>query len=261
MTALGLAHFATANATVIAHETFDYPDNASIGGLAGGPGWDGSWNVNPNITTAVIRNGALVIGDGKASPLEDPSKASAISRKVESHNGDSIFLKYTFKLGAGTNADPDRLYLTLRGKGAGGGWGLLEVGTGVANGVHSTLPGARPDEKIAARVHSTSANRISHPVVLKEETPFTVIVEFSKSTSGSSTPYDTLRLWVDPTAGDYEAAQPRKLGYNQIMRSLNHVDICIDEVEAGDVFTISELKLATTWEEVVGADSIAGKKP
>lgn len=243
------------HAEVIVHDAFDYPEGATADGLSGGTGWLTPWSVKSSISSATIQGGSLVIGDGKASPMTQPGKPAVVARKVESYGGAKMFIKYTFTLGPGTSADPDRFYLDLRGKGADGGWGTLEIGTGLAHDVHSERPDAVADTRITARVFSTHRNRAMAPEIsLTDETPYTVIVEFSKSTADEPTAaYDTIRIWVNPSAADYAGANPRKLDYRSIMRSFQSVAICVDEVEAGDVFKISEFVVATTWEDVVNA--------
>lgn len=251
------------HAEIIVHEPFDYPDGSKVSELSGGIGWTTPWLVRSSISSAVIKDGSLVIGDGKASPVTTPGKPATITRKVSSYSGTQMFVKYTFSLGAGTSVDPDRVYIDLRGDGADGGWGTLEVGTGLAHDAHSDRPDAVGDARLTARVFSTNRHRVMTPdISLTDEVPYTVVVEFSKSTQDEFAAYDTLRIWVNPTAADYAAASPRQLTFQSIMRSFQNFAICVDEVEAGDVIKISDFMVASTWEEVAaGAGTNPATKP
>ncbi|HEY9250056.1 MAG TPA: PEP-CTERM sorting domain-containing protein [Rariglobus sp.] len=256
--ALGLALTSHGlRATVIAYDSFDYTDDSNLAGLTGGTGWDATtnvgWTVNSNITSATIQSGALVLGNGTDSVLTAASTASNATRYLSSaYSGDSLFIKYTFSVGAGTTSNADRFYMTLLGSGNGGGWGNLEIGTGVNNSIASTNAGAVGDNRIAARVEGSSSNRLaaSSPNPILDLTSYTVIVEFSKSVSGATNKYNTLRLWVNPTESDYSSATAKSLTYSTILYSINRINFSLDEVEAGDVFTVNEVMLATTWADV-----------
>ncbi len=249
--AIGCLLQSSASAFIVLHEGFDYPDGTSIAGLSGGDGWRNAWSINENITSATVQGGNLVIGDGKTSPLVDASKTAAVSRRIQDFDGLTVFIKYTFSLGAGTSADPDRFYLSLWGRGAENGWGNLEVGTGLANGQHSNTAAAKPDTQITARAFSTVANRVVNDAIsIGDQKTYTVIVELDKTGADS---YNTLRLWINPTAADYAVAFPQKLTYQHTLGAISSFSIFIDEVESGDVFKISDITLGTTWDDVTGS--------
>ncbi|HEY9250057.1 MAG TPA: hypothetical protein VIO38_13035 [Rariglobus sp.] len=243
-------------ADVIAQDSFEYTDGSALAGLAGGTGWDATthvgWTVNGNIASATIQGGKLILGNGTDSPLADASTASSVARHLAaSYDGDSLFIKYTFSVGPGTTANPDRFYLVINGAGAGGGWGFLEIGTGVSSKFSSRVSGATGDNKIAARVNSSVSDRVTAslpPIV--DLTSYTVVVEFSKGAGGAANQYDTLRLWVNPAKSDYASATAKTLGYPKILKTINRVSLCLDEVEAGDVFRVDEVMLATTWADI-----------
>lgn len=254
--ALGLACSShSLRATVIAYDSFAYTDGSNLAGLTGGTGWDATtnvgWTVNSNITSATIQSGALVLGNGTDSVLTAASTASNATRYLaSSYSGDSLFIKYTFSVGAGTTSNADRFYMTLLGSGNGGGWGNLEIGTGVNNTYASSTSGAVGDNSIAARVYQDVGNRVTASTTVGDLTSYTVIVEFSKSVSGSTNKYDTLRLWVNPSDSDYSSASAKSLTYSTILYTINRISFNIDEVEAGDVFKVNEVMLATTWADV-----------
>lgn len=255
--ALGLAASSQdLGADIIAHDSFNYTDRIAVAGLSGGIGWDAithvGWIVNDNITSATIQSETLVLGNGTDSPLADASTASSVARYLAaSYDGDSLFIKYTFSVGSGTTANPDRFYLVINGAGAGGGWGFLEIGTGVSGKFSSKVSGATGDNKISARVNSSASDRVTASLPpIADLTSYTVVVEFSKGAGGAANHYDTLRLWVNPAKSDYVSATAKTLGYPQTLKTINRVSICLDEVEAGDVFRVDEVMLATTWADI-----------
>ncbi len=250
--ALALPSISTAS--IIAYDSFLYPENAPLAGQSGGGGqWSEPWSVAQNITHAVIERGSVRFGDGSGNPLGDASKESSASRSFASYSGQTVFLKFSFVLAHGTSADPDRFYLRLSGRGAGGGWGTLEVGTGLNHAFASDTPSAKGDQRITARVHSTAAHRVAAGGQVSDSVEYTVVVELSKNDPAPTSRYSTLRLWVNPAANDYDAAEVRQISYNQMLYSVNKLFVFLDETEPGDVFRLHDVMVATSWEDVTAA--------
>jgi|GEM_PF-4516917 hypothetical protein len=248
----------TASADILAYDSFLYPDNSPLAGQSGGGGsWSSPWGVHKNIASATIQRGTLILGDGSQNPLVDPSKISSAYRSFTSYNGPRLFLKYTFMLGPGTGVDPDRVFVMLTGRGNGGGWGTLEVGTGLNHQFAAHTPEAKTDRRITARVYSTSSHRVANAVAVTDSTEYTVVVELVKESPRLDAPYSQFRLWVNPSASDYDSTPMKQIAYRQMLHTVNRVFLSVNETEPGDVIRFYDVMIATDWADVVTGDSAA----
>ena len=235
---------ATARADVLLDEPFDYPVGSKLVGAAGGTGsWNGPWNVSDLIPSATITAKGLSFGDGTVNPSAAGStRVKAARREFIKYFGDIVYVKFTFSLGAGTTTDPDRFGLFLPND----EHGALLIGTGL-NGSGSEVP----SNTISARVFDNSKHRVAPQLVLSTETPYTVVAEWSKSVPGASSPYNRLRMWIEPKPEDVAGATHRELNYKELRPSMNTIGFFIADSDPGDVFNVRHIKVATTWQEIM----------
>lgn len=234
----------TAMADIIAKETFAYPEGTKLAGANEGTGtWAGAWTVNDLIPSATITTKGLTFGDGTANPSASPStRLKAARRAFNKFSGDSIYVKFTFSVGAGTTTDPDRFGFFLPNDEHGG----LMMGSGL-NGSGSEIP----SNAISARTFDNSKHRIAAKTPLVPDTTYTLVAEWSKSVSGANAPYNRLRFWVDPKADELATAPYKEMTYKELRPAINMVGFYIADTEPGDVFNVRNIVLASTWEEVL----------
>lgn len=255
-----------AGAAVLAHDTFDYMDGTSIAEKTGGVGFITPWVASAELQGQTVQQGAVVFGDGEVNPLANPSQPKGILRTFSNYSGDVFYIKYTFSTGAGTLSDADRFYLVLSGRGDSNGWGTFELGTGLRNSAASNLPAAVPDDHMTVRTHSVSAGRRSISPGLADETPYTIVAEVRKTTSGNKEKYDHVRLWVNPSASDIDSpALADSIARNNTVHTINRAQFQLDETDPGDVYRIHEIMIATEWSDVIATtedkSSASGSTP
>jgi hypothetical protein len=244
--AAGLASSA-ASASTVALENFAYPVG-NLHGRDGGTGWATAWDADAssfdNVQSTGLTHdvgGGTIGADGSGALRVTGNNDEVAFRTIAPFDGDSLYVSFLFNLDAGAVDSADFLGLWF---------------DNVTGGTHNTN---RPNIGVAddanneffARFHSTVSGQVflrSGGRVTADETYF-VVGRIFKSNGGAGNVYDRFSLWVNP--GAWQSDTPLVTAQGTGIASITHVGLRTANLDAGDALVFDELKLGTTWNDVV----------
>ncbi len=237
----------TAQASLIASESFDY--NTSLGtygnltGENGGSGWTGAWggdtarnavyDASSSPMTYTIATGVTVDGGNRAVHSRENI---AGSRSFTTQNANDVYISFLFRYDASINTQFSQIqignaYIGFRGV-SGAGDLSLKMGSQDASG--------------AALAKDTGID-----VALG--TTYFMVAKLSKSVAGLGNQYNTGTLWVNPTS-TLESMGVDGTATGNIGSSLSSLRIFGDNNSNSNIRSFDEIRVGTTWQDVIPQD-------
>lgn len=245
--AAGLASSSPASASTVALENFAYPTgNLHLRG--GGTGWSAAWDADAssfeNVQSAGLTydvGGGTIGADGSGALRLTGNADELAFRTIAPFDGDSLYVSFLFSLDNIAIDSADFLGLWFDNA-TGGQHNTNRPNVGIADD---------PSNEFYARFHSTPSGqnflRAGGRVTL-DQTYF-VVARLSKSNPGATSAYDRVSLWVNP--GAWQSEQPLVTAQGTGIASITHVGLRTANLDAGDALLFDELRLGTTWNDVV----------
>jgi hypothetical protein len=225
-----------AAAQILAEEDFrSYTLPGELENGNGGAGWGGPWTADS--AASDLAAGGITVGAAAGAPgsllLIKNSGPAAFRQLATPFSGDTFFLSFNFSFQTGIVDDGDRAYIFLNSS-SGPGVGFSGLGT------QDIFGQPKGQDNNQARAGNVAVGQ-----------PYSVAVQFSKSVTGSSQLYDTVRLWVNPESADQNSPDAVWTGVGQDS-SITGLGILTEQLEEGtDVFAFDRIVIGQTWSDVV----------
>ncbi len=231
-----------------ASEGFSYP-TGDLNGRNGGTGWLNAWSA---ITAAQVQQptlplryaipgGGLVDGGDRALAVtgnsDPPTGGSLATRTLTStFSGNDVYISFLLRWAVGTVGQNDFVSVYF------GSTSGPQIG--VRGNENTTDP-----NRLDFFVRTTSANHAAFGNITDDSTYF-IVGHLLKNGSSS---YNQFELWVDPAYGD--AASPDVISAIAAsgLSSFSVVGMRSVNLDANEIVLVDELRLGTTWEEVMVA--------
>ncbi len=248
-----------ARAALIAYDGFESysAGSALAGGSAGngstGPngeiGWTGNWATTPPAGGAVTVQSAAVVGGGsRAAELDDTANSiNVANRTFTPQTGSTVYFSVLFDVVGGLNADDFvHFYLgnSTTSNNNSGGFGLVDTGNtklsareGTTNGGTTTTGGSSATDAVVG-------------------TTYLLVGKLSKV---SSTNYNRIDLFINPV-GLTEPGTPDafQAGVDTTISTVSVFSVRGFNLDAGDKYQFDEVKVGTTFVDVVPEPATAG---
>ena len=245
-----LALSTTARATLIAYDGFEsYTSDAVLSTNSGGTGWLTNWSSVSSVkvvTTAspiAYTNGAVTINGGTlAAEAADPAGNLGValdnvaSRSFATQTG-TVYFSFLFRAESGSGAD-DFIQFSLNND------------TSITNsGSIGDLSNVSGTNTFASRIGGTSGgSSVNSTTSVSDATTFFLVGKISKTSTGN---YNRMELFVNPTTltepGVVSATQNADSG----TAAISHFTLRISNLETADQYRFDELRIGTTWADVV----------
>lgn len=218
-------------AAILVSDSFSYPQDDPLNGASGGTGWATPWTAVAGVTTTSA--GATFTATAGANANE------LAYRTFSSYSGDILYIAFTI---TATNLDMSNDFFAL--------W--LDSADNVgANATHSAslLNAGMSNGNLFAR--ATTNNTGTAVGSVTSGTTYQFVLAYEKTTPGSSNNYNKVSIWINPpdssNPGTPDGSWTSAGGINAIsavgFRGVNN--------DAGDIYYIDTLKIATAWNDVV----------
>lgn len=242
-----LALSTTSHATLIAYDGFEgYTSNAALQGNSGGSGWATNWSsastvltVSP-LTPITYTGGAITLSGGtRAAQVSTLGTTDNVaSRSFTSQTG-TVYFSFLFRIETGAGAD-DFIQFSLNND--------TDIANSGSIGDLSNVSGANTfSARIGALSGGTSVQSTTSAV---GATTFLLVGKISKTTEGN---YNKMSLFVNPTTltepGVVSASQTADAGFT----ALSYFTVRVSNLESTDQYRFDELRIGTTWADVVTA--------
>jgi len=231
---LAAAFGGTASAGIIFSESFNY----SPGGLNGQGGWTAASSatiVDP--TPDVVANGTN--GGNRALQLVDMNNDQAV-HTFAAQTGD-VYFSFLFRFDAGTLTDNDFLALWIDNLATGGGdhGTVPNIGLKVDQGGGAdTLPDYFTRLQVGNEAYSTQASL---------DEPVQIVGRLYKESSSN---YNRFALWINPDGSDFNSPDALATVGGSVS-TVSRLGFRTATLSAGDVLLVDELKVATSFEDVL----------
>lgn len=245
--AASLALGSASHATLIAYDGFEgYTSDAALQGNSGGSGWATNWAslssvvaVSPS-TPLTYTSGAISLSGGTRSAQVSTTGTTdnVASRSFTAQTG-TVYFSFLFRIEAGAGAD-DFIQFSLNND-----TDILNSGS---IGDLSNVSGANTFSARIGGVSGGASAQSTTPAV--GATTFFLVGKISKTSGGN---YNRMSLFVNPTAltepGVASASQSADAGFE----SLSFFTVRASNLESTDQYRFDELRIGTTWADVVTA--------
>ncbi len=245
-----------ATAGVIAYEPFSGSDE--LVGSNGGVGWGGLWGGIALNTEFTIINLQFAIADG--------GTIAGSSNSVLLQNND--FNSGTRPLAAPVDANVVYLAFLLQGNtnAIGTGDQLLIWLDDLSSGTHANAPnvgwlgnrgnGSGAEDGFASL--NFGDNEVFSAALSANATHY-LVARLRKSAPGAAQVYDRLDLWLDPTCSDRTVpdAVVVQAPAATALAAFDTIGLGTTGFDGGDIAFIDELRLATSWLEVMACPALA----
>lgn len=226
-----LAAWDPTDAAILVSDNFSYPQDDPLNGASGGTDWSTPWTAVAGVTTTSA--GATFTATAGANANE------LAYRTFSPYSGDILYIAFTITT---TNLDMSNDFFAL--------W--LDSASNVgSNATHSAslLNAGMSNGSLFAR--ATTNNTGTTIASVTSGTTYQFVIAYEKTTSGSSNNYNKVSIWINPpdslNPGTPDGSWSSTGGINAIsavgFRGVNN--------DAGDVYYVDTLKIATTWNDVV----------
>ena len=233
------------HAALIAYDGFSYTNGATINGTNGGTGWTSAWTadasfVNYSSSTALTYSSGTVsvtgdnrtaIAGGAFSPLVDRTFAAQTGTVYF-----SFLFRYEATAGGTIDAD-DFVHFMLNNDNA----------TANSGGIGKINSDARLGSRIGGSNGGTTTNSATN--MIAGNTYFLVGKISASGASGAN--YDQMDLFINPTSGTEPGTTSATDVADAGFSSLSHFTIRTNAVDANDAFLFDELRVGTTFADVV----------
>jgi hypothetical protein len=238
-----------AQASLIAYDAFDYTAGATLGGRNGGTGWSGAYGSVPTAASVSTfapssqlsyTSGSIAVAGGSGSVRITGNTSPGGLRPFASQTG-TVYASLLFRPGSTpTNDDFISFFLT-----------------GATNSLNSN---AQPslqfgdlnvsDDYFGVRASNSSADTTQNITgSFATGTTYFLVAEFSKVSSSN---YDTIKLWVNPTDTTTPLTTPSATATRDTgLASLGRFGIRTVNIGSGETHEFDELRIGTTWQSVV----------
>lgn len=249
---LVLGFAATAQAAVIANESFDTLNNGNLGGQGSGTGWAGAWvdgsssatdtvvPTSPSLSYAVPGGGTV---SGGAKALQHTGNAgNAVHRTLASTFGDTsdetaVYISFLIKF-TGTISGNDFASFWFDNAASGDHTNRPNIGLKANQGSGNT--GLDFHARLTLGDESYAGNLVAGETYL-------IVGRLAKSDPGN---FDTFDLWINPEANDFNTPDVTATNVGTISQ-FNMIGIRSANLGASDTVTLDELVLGTRWADVV----------
>lgn len=226
--------------------------NGSSGtGLNGGTGFTSAWNIDDafktNVTTVatslIYSNGALTIDGGLiAARFVDAANSNQLFSRAFASQSDTVFFSFLYRTTNPSATSEDFVQIGLSDVAA----AEPKASVGSAN----TATGNTPPPQFFARVPNGGATGQSSVTTL-ENTTYFVVAKIAK-VSGSST-YNEVNLYLNPDSfsepGTATATATSTAGTGAA--TMSNFILRTARLEAGDSYLVDELRIGTTYADVI----------
>lgn len=242
--------------TVIAYEPFSGSDE--LIGSNGGAGWGGLWSgitINTEFTIIdllyAIPDGGTVAGNSNSVLLQNNDFNSGVRPLAAPIAANVLYVAFLMRGNTNAIGTGDQLLLWIDDLSTGShadapnlGWlGNRGDGSGAEDGLGSLNFGDNQQFSTA----------------LSADVAHYVVARIRKSVPGVAEDYDRLDLWVDPLCA--ERATPDltvvQSPGSPALSAFDTVGLGTTGIDGGDVTFVDELRLATSWLEVMACPELA----
>ena len=224
---------ASSEATIIAYDGFSY--SGELNSQNGGTGWGGAWSA---ITTAtqIVDPGVNLI-DNSALQINGNDTNVATRSLASSFSGNQIFVDFYLQVDSGNLTGNDFLAFWFTSS-SGPNFGIkADEGSTFTNDVFGRLSGGSGPYVPNSDIGST--NGITHHIVAL----------LSKDLS--STTFNRLNVWLNPVFSDLATPDLTTPIFDTGLTSFNKIGFRSANLDSGDVILIDNLRLSTTWNDVM----------
>jgi hypothetical protein len=238
-------------ASLIAYDSFDtYTSGTALNSTSGGTGWATNWSTVANVTAATpgsslsYSNGAVSLSGGpRVAQIGNASNGdNQASRTFASQTG-TLYFSFLFNLNTSLGAsDNDFIQFSLNND------------TNIANsgsiGDLSNSPGINT---FSARIGGTSGGTTAQSTTtIGNSTTYFLVGKMSKVSA--STTYNRMDLFINPNSltepGTTDATQTLTSSGNT---AVSFFTLRTDSIDSTDLYWFDELRIGTTWADVVAA--------
>ena len=244
------------HASIVAYDTFDYPDG-NVKGCNGGTGWKGGWlaaGKNSQVVTMAdpltytFPTGELADGGPKAMLLDHSAKVGGfhddVKRKLaQTFSGDVVYASFLFRDdSAAIGKDTCLLWL---GSYNGPKFGM--VGSGDEDEDDDAGEGAAGDFAAAAGKGLVGA-AFTGDLTLGQT--YLIVARISKTSPGANRRYNKIELWIDPSIDDQDTPDVTVLTNKPTVSNISYIGFA-DTQKRGDTLYVDEPTLGTSWDDMV----------
>ncbi|CDH46021.1 PEP-CTERM sorting domain-containing protein [Candidatus Contendibacter odensensis] len=236
-----------ASATLIASDDFNY--TGALNNQNGGTGWGSSvWKTTGSGGATVVDPD---LSGNRAAQFTANSDNAAYRKLGETFKGDNLYVGFFVQIAAGNLTSNDFLGLWL---------------DNVTAGAHTT---DRPNIGIKADGNGTNdvfvrANGTGGSFVpssnLTNSTTYHIVGRLSRTVPGLDNSYTKFDVWLDPSVGQASApdASSTSTTGNPGFKSISYVGFRTANFDAGDRVLVDQLRIADSWNSVMGIPEPAG---
>lgn len=245
-------------ASVIATEDFEDKSLATLEGQGGGSGFSGTWSVGGTDSRVMVVNSALSYSNGAVGSsggsqalqflweANETATDGIMSRALNSPANGTVYMSLLFR--DTVNNDT----FTLGGPNDFVQWGFDNAGGGNPN---ATI--LRRNGELQARSNTSAGNSAgSGDLSILNQTRMLVF----KATRGGGN-YNAISLFVDPSSLTEPGAADATSNTDSGISSFSHFVARSAFHEQNDAFLIDNIRIGTTWEDVVTAPVVAIPEP
>ena len=227
-----------------ASEGFSYP-TGDLNGRFGGVGWLTSWAATTAHESVVqpatplqyaIPGGALVDGGDRALAITGNADPNPLATRtlLNPFDGNDVYISFLLRWAAGTVGQNDFVSVYF------GNTGGPQIGV---KGNENTTDPNRPD----FFVRTTSANN-THFGNITDDSTFFIVGHLLKNASAN---YNQFELWVNPAYGDWGSPDVVSAIADSGVSFFSLVGLRSVNLDTGEEVLLDELRIGTTWDEVV----------
>lgn len=257
--ALVMVTAASARAALIAWDNFE-TDTGPLNGATSGAGWTSDWSAagfftiveinaggsTPTLTYA--RGGAQVATGNRAVMMSNPGTTEVLDNvfnRTFANQQSTVYFSVVVRKTAGV-LDNNTDFVQ---------WGLTEDTDMDHSGSFGTSYTTNPvDYRIFSRLRSAGTNGESQAggAVFEQDHTYLLVGKLWKSTDSPTANFDRFALYIDPDSpieseNDAVRAPDRNIGINGVTTLLGR----IARIDANDVFLFDEIRIGTTFADVV----------
>jgi hypothetical protein len=245
-----------AEAGVFAYEPFTGSDE--LVGSNGGVGWGGPWGgvaINTEFTIInlqfAIPGGGTIAGSSNSVLLQNNDFNSGTRSLAEPVDANVVYAAFLLRGNTNAIGTGDQFVLWLDDLSSGThadapnlGWiGNRGTGSGAEDGFASLNFG--DNEVFSAALSADAAHYL--------------VARLRKSVPGAAEVYDRLDLWLDPACSDRPApdATVVQAPAATALAAFDTIGLGTSAFDGGDIAFVDELRLATSWLEVMACPALA----
>ncbi len=233
--------------TYFAYDGFSYP-TGDLNGQAGGTGWANPWaatSVNEQVRQPTpplqyaIPGGGLVDGGDRALAITGNTDPSLATRSLDdAFSGNDVYISFLLRWAAGTVGQNDFVAI------------YFGSSTGPSIGVKGNMDTGTPSNPDFF-VRTTSNNAYFGNIT--DDSTYFIVGHLLKNGSGN---YNQYELWVNPDYGDVGSPNVVSTIADSGLSSFSFLGIRSLNLDSGEVVYIDELRLGTTWDEVMNTSFV-----